>query len=107
MVHEPADGGLSAGAEPAQYDDDLLLLIGDWYHLTADEVQKTYDTYQFWGMEPVPDSLLVNGHGSFNCSKAVKSKPIHCMAVPSPQLVSRAGKSRVRIINVGLVSLCS
>ncbi|KAH8883129.1 hypothetical protein GQ53DRAFT_883129 [Thozetella sp. PMI_491] len=102
IIHEPRDS--YSPRQTPLYEDDLLLLIGDWYHPTAVEIQKTYDTYQYWGMEPVPDSLLINGHGAFNCSKASKSKPLDCMTVPSPQLIPTHGKSRLRTINVGAMS---
>ena len=101
IVHAPQVSPVSA-ASVVSYEDDVLLLIGDWYHLPATEVEESYDTYKYWGMEPVPDSLLVNGQGFFNCSKALKSRPLDCGLLPSlPQFVPRAGKSRVRVINVG------
>ena len=82
-------------------EDDVLLLIGDWYHRTAKEVQATYDTWTNWGMEPSPDSLIINGVGSFNCSRSSRLKTSQCMSLQRPELRTRGRKSRVRIINVG------
>ena len=86
---------------PVFYDDDMLLLVGDWYHLPAQEVENSYDTWSHWGMEPSPDSLLINGLGAFNCSKTPKGRLSSCVSMRKPELVPRASKSRLRIVNVG------
>ena len=52
-------------------DAEHLLLLGDWYHRTAEEALEFYMQPGSFGKEPVPDSLLLNGFGAFNCSDAV------------------------------------
>lgn len=52
--------------------------------------------------KPAPDSMLVNGNGLFNCSMATPARPVECRYVDMPRLEMCPGKSRLRIINVGL-----
>ncbi|PWY83987.1 hypothetical protein BO83DRAFT_352153 [Aspergillus eucalypticola CBS 122712] len=68
IVHEPSPKptvrGLLARADQQElgsYDKDILLLIGDWYHRSADQVYSWYMRAGSFGNEPVPDSLLING----------------------------------------------
>lgn len=103
VVHSPLSQDLVAAEGPADYEDDSLLLIGDWYHRSATEVQESYDTWANWGLEPAPDSLLVNGRGSFNCSRSSRMTLSECKSLPKPELRPRGRTSRVRIINVGYV----
>ncbi|KAG5793776.1 hypothetical protein H9Q69_007169 [Fusarium xylarioides] len=72
--------------------EDFLLMIGDYR-----------------GNEPVPDSLLVNGQGRFNCSMAVPARPVVCSQVQFGDLEalmrSRSQKkSRLRVVNTGSVA---
>lgn len=93
-------------------------MIGDWYHRVAEDVQASYVTHDSWGREvrsvttrsrslilikiqPVPDSLLINGRGSFDCSMAVPSRPVDCVVVATPRLTLQHQRSRVRVINTG------
>lgn len=52
--------------------------------------------------QPAPDSLLLNGRGGYNCSMAVKARPIEChrVEVPTIQLMD-ADRVRLRIVNTG------
>lgn len=103
IIHPGFDETSSADQQQEQllYEDDAVLLIGDWYHHSAREVQDTYDTWTTWGLEPAPDSLLVNGHGSFNCSRLSKSSASKCTSIADLELKPRGQRSRVRVINVG------
>lgn len=104
IVHPPTNEDVAKVQDIVpDYDEDLVLLVGDWYHLPAQEVQASYDTYTHWGMEPAPDSLIINGLGVFNCSKLHRSKATNCSAVPTPELTPRGSRSRLRIVNVGYV----
>ncbi|KAJ5759502.1 multicopper oxidase-domain-containing protein [Penicillium odoratum] len=76
VVHEPVKSIVS-GSHP--YDKEVLLLIGDWYHRSADEVMSWYMRAGSFGNDPVPDSLLVNGVGQFSCSMAVPARPVDCV----------------------------
>jgi hypothetical protein len=43
------ENGFSEQLNP--YDDDMLLMTGDWYHRAAKEVQASYVTHDSWGRE--------------------------------------------------------
>ncbi|KAK5999704.1 hypothetical protein QM012_005110 [Aureobasidium pullulans] len=101
VVHQPLSherrrgGGSSVPCEQ-------LLLIGDWYHRPAEEVSSTYMSSGSFGNEPVPDSLLINGRGAYDCSMAVPARPIKCSYVERSTLsLSTTGKTKLRIVNVG------
>ncbi|KAL2006773.1 hypothetical protein VTN00DRAFT_9441 [Thermoascus crustaceus] len=85
------------------YDKEILLLIGDWYHRPAEGVLSWYLRAGSYGNEPVPDSLVVNGAGSFNCSMAIPARPVDCidnLAQPRIDLDPRK-TYRVRVVNTG------
>jgi FtsP/CotA-like multicopper oxidase with cupredoxin domain len=50
VVHNPFE---KSSSEPSKssYDDEVLLMIGDWYHREAEEVQASYVTHDSWGRE--------------------------------------------------------
>lgn len=50
IVHKPVEDELSREPNLA-YDEDLLLMVGDWYHRAAEEVQASYVTHDSWGRE--------------------------------------------------------
>lgn len=104
IVHRPAE----EDERPAEVNEmnkrieERVLLVGDWYHRPAEEVLKWYLRAGSFGNEPVPDSLLVNGKGAYNCSMAVPARPIDCEQRPAPRLSLTSGKQyRFRIINHG------
>ncbi|KAH0333647.1 hypothetical protein KCU81_g9777, partial [Aureobasidium melanogenum] len=79
-----------------------LLLVGDWYHRSAEEVLATYMSSGSFGNEPVPDSMVLNGIGSYDCSMAVPARPIVCTSVERPSLsLPTTGRTRLRVVNVG------
>lgn len=54
------------------------------------------------GHQPVPDSLLINGVGSYNCSNARPARPIDCIETSVPVLAMSGDKAiRLRVINTG------
>ncbi|EER24346.1 Multicopper oxidase family protein [Coccidioides posadasii C735 delta SOWgp] len=86
------------------YEKEHLLLIGDWYHRPSEKVLEWYMRPGSYGNEPVPDSLLVNGAGHFNCSMAVPARPLDCVTrgLTTPELQLDSGVShRLRIVNTG------
>lgn len=101
VVHSPVDDVTAPVDHLADYEDDSLLLIGDWYHRSASQIMENYDTWASWGLEPAPDSLLISGLGSFNCSSLSHLDASQCIQAPEPELRPRLSLSRVRIINVG------
>ncbi|TVY83467.1 Laccase-1 [Lachnellula suecica] len=103
VIHGPLNHAESI-SEALQYEGESLLLIGDWYHRPAAEVEASYVTHDSWGREPVPDSLLVNGMGAFDCSMAVQARPLHCIQLSQSPLVLKKERTRIRIVNVGAIS---
>ncbi|KAL2391109.1 ferro-O2-oxidoreductase [Blastomyces gilchristii SLH14081] len=111
VVHRPSPkairGTQSRNAESDilkyKYQKEILLLVGDWYHRPADDVLKWYMRAASYGNEPVPDSLLVNGVGRFDCARAVPARPIDCSSkTPMPHFMIDPTQSyRVRVVNTG------
>ncbi|KAJ9604007.1 hypothetical protein H2200_011529 [Cladophialophora chaetospira] len=104
VVHRPVEN--CNEREALGYDQELLLLIGDWYHRPSTEVLAWYMNSRSFGNEPVPDSLLVNGKGNFDCAMAVPARPVECVPQDErdqlPTLHLESGKRyRVRLVNTG------
>ncbi|GLA57247.1 hypothetical protein AtubIFM55763_004094 [Aspergillus tubingensis] len=114
IVHEPSPKstvrGLLARADQQElgsYDKDILLLVGDWYHRSADQVYSWYMRAGSFGNEPVPDSLLINGVGHFDCSMAVPARPVDCiLRHMNVSYLDAKGDAayRVRVVNTGSVA---
>lgn len=50
----------------------------------------------------MPDSLLINGAGSYNCSNARPGKPVDCVETDAPEVEVPGNKAvRLRIVNTG------
>ncbi|KAF8849353.1 hypothetical protein BDZ45DRAFT_680586 [Acephala macrosclerotiorum] len=103
IIHEGASAGKSE-AEMFGYGEDLALMVGDWYHRSAQQVQDYYKDWTNFGNEPAPDSMLLNGQGKFNCSMAVPARPVKCIEVVAPSLRMKGGRTRLRIINTGALT---
>jgi hypothetical protein len=52
VIHEPLIGGVGQ-TEKYGYSQEQLLLVGDWYHRTAEEVQASYLTHISSGHEVI------------------------------------------------------
>lgn len=50
VIHRPAISDLSEMSS-YEYDEDLALMIGDWYHRSAQEVQDYYTDWTNFGLE--------------------------------------------------------
>ncbi|KAF5550714.1 hypothetical protein FMEXI_3673 [Fusarium mexicanum] len=101
VVHSPD--------EVVDLPEDYLLMIGDWFHRNQTEVLGWYADASSRGNEPVPDSLLVNGQGRFNCSMAVPARPVSCSQVQlndlKPLMIHDSEKKvRLRVVNTGSVA---
>ncbi|RSL74535.1 hypothetical protein CEP53_000121 [Fusarium sp. AF-6] len=104
-------GGLvvhsSQEASPPQ--EDYLVMVSDWFHRNQTEVLAWYADASSRGNEPVPDSLLLNGIGRFNCSMAVPARPVVCSQKTSDELTTllsppRDKATRLRFVNAGSVA---
>ncbi|QUC19070.1 uncharacterized protein UV8b_03311 [Ustilaginoidea virens] len=106
IVHKPVEGRI-AHSDMAlyEYDGEKLLLIGDWYHMPAEKVLAEYKDFRSFAYEPVPDSLLINGMGSYNCSNARPGRPVACIKTDRLPLQVFGNKAvRLRVVNVGASS---
>ncbi|GAM33314.1 hypothetical protein TCE0_003f00125 [Talaromyces pinophilus] len=86
------------------YDKEIVLMIGDWYHRTAKDVANWYLWWGSRGYEPVPDSMLVNGAGRFDCSRAVPARPLDCIGAADempPLILDGKSSYRIRVVNTG------
>ncbi|CAG8909727.1 unnamed protein product [Penicillium egyptiacum] len=115
VVHAPASKSTAPGLMPRRrdnlprytYDRELLLLIGDWYHRPAGDVLEWYMDPGNFGNEPVPDSMLINGAGYFDCKMAVPARPVDCI----DQQVNNSfinldphATYRIRVVNTGALA---
>ncbi|EQL00798.1 Multicopper oxidase family protein [Ophiocordyceps sinensis CO18] len=103
VVHRPQ------AHSPSATGNDALLLIGDWFHRKQADVLSWYADYGSLGNEPVPDSLLINGRGRYNCSLAVPARPVVCkqlsLADMDPVFGARGeAATRLRLVNTGTIA---
>ncbi|KAF2482895.1 putative laccase [Neohortaea acidophila] len=100
IVHKPKPWWESRD-EAAEH----LVMLGDWYHRTAGEALKFFSHPGAFGNEAVPDSILVNGHGAYNCSDAVAARPVDCLDYTSDERLALELDSKkrniLRVVNVG------
>lgn len=103
VVHEPSSSKVSALRQDEA--DEYLLMVQDWYHRSAQEALDFYMHPGSFGNEPVPDSVLLNGAGTFNCWNAVPARPLDCRTrnfetLPTLEL-DHSKRNLVRVVNVG------
>ncbi|KAH6949235.1 Cupredoxin [Fusarium avenaceum] len=101
VVHSPD--------EINQPPEDHLIMIGDWFHRNQTEVLSWFADASSRGNEPVPDSLLVNGQGRFDCSMAVPARPVVCSQIAVKELKPllrkvNNEKTRIRVVNTGSIA---
>jgi FtsP/CotA-like multicopper oxidase with cupredoxin domain len=107
IIHEPRTAGISTGDLSVGYEKDVMLMVGDWFHRPAEDVLKWYVSPGAFGNEPVPDSLLINGMGRFDCDMAVVARPVECEQVVEGamgDILSGRVPTRLRLINVGTIA---
>ncbi|KAF0465097.1 multicopper oxidase [Gigaspora margarita] len=64
IAHDPDDPYLK------DYDEEIVVLIQDWYHTDSETLLTTFLNPTSAGNEPTPDNGLINGMNSYNCSGA-------------------------------------
>ncbi|KAJ4012510.1 hypothetical protein NW752_008208 [Fusarium irregulare] len=100
VVHSPS--------EINAFEEDYVIMVGDWFHRNQSEVLRWYADASSRGNEPVPDSLLVNGQGRFNCSMAAPARPLDCSQVARTEVKhlfkSLSGTMRLRVVNTGSIA---
>jgi FtsP/CotA-like multicopper oxidase with cupredoxin domain len=105
VIYKPED---NTSIKPEYQVEEILLLVGDWFHQKQEEVLAWYGHWASMGNEPVPDSLQVNGHGRFICSMAVPARPVDCLdtavSAMKPVFRHKARQTRLRVVNVGTIA---
>ncbi|BGP17124.1 hypothetical protein JCM10213v2_005136 [Rhodosporidiobolus nylandii] len=74
IVHSPEDP-LRIGCD---YDIDQIVLFSDWYHTASDVIVGALNTpegFEGTAVAPSPQSGLLNGYGTYNCSNAAADEP--------------------------------
>ena len=103
VIHEPRHRNDNEATR-----DEALLLIGDWFHRRQSDVLEWYSSPASAGNEPVPDSIVINGRGRYDCSMAVAARPVKCKATSLsdfPPLIKKAtGETLLRVVNTGTVA---
>lgn len=107
-VDHSEDGNHSLEAAHIQdvYDDQILLL-GDHYHTPGIDQLAWFLSRHSLGFEPTPDSILINGKGTFDCATALRSEvKDNCDASAGSHAeitLTPEKTSRLRLVNVGAV----
>ncbi|KAF9105657.1 hypothetical protein BGX29_011759 [Mortierella sp. GBA35] len=81
------------------YDEERNVILTDWYHQATGPLLQHYLSPDSRGHEPVPNSGLINGKGSFNCSNVI---PDDLPCEPSERAVIHVipnRRYRLRLIN--------
>ncbi|RDW88815.1 hypothetical protein BP6252_00847 [Coleophoma cylindrospora] len=104
VVHKPKEKHGSSEVEKYGFEDQVLLMVGDWYHRNSVEVLEWYQSVRAFKNEPVPDSLLINDGGKFNCSMALPARPVRCQDIGQKPIFGSAVTTRLRVINVGTMA---
>jgi FtsP/CotA-like multicopper oxidase with cupredoxin domain len=121
---DPTNGLLRVGS--IVYDKEIVLLLHDWYHRTAQETidwfqsirsqareVSTMSSIQFKApvrcidnvKQPVPDDVLLNGVQSYNCERSVRKIVCDKSKGSRPRLNLDVDKTyRLRLVNAGQVT---
>ncbi|RUS21464.1 Cupredoxin, partial [Endogone sp. FLAS-F59071] len=80
------------------------VLLTDWYHNNSLTLLSYYLSPASNGNEPIPQNGLINGHNSFNCSKAPAGSKCTPNAPKSVFAFKPGHKYRLRLINTSTFS---
>ncbi|KAG0053230.1 hypothetical protein BGZ83_001468 [Gryganskiella cystojenkinii] len=104
IIHSPHEPHLK------EYDEDVIVMVSDFYHTTTAPLLSYYLSTDSDGAEPTPDNGLINGRNSFNCSNdALANFPTNSTKCISnaPQSVfdfEQGKRYRLRLINTGALA---
>ncbi|ORX37171.1 multicopper oxidase-domain-containing protein [Kockovaella imperatae] len=115
IIHKPTDA-IEHGRNPdlrlrwkrsgLSGPDQLILMMGDWYHRTAAQTLDWYRSPTSRGHEPVPDNLLINGEQRFDCGRSIRK--VDCVAregsIPRYNLNPRK-TNQLRLMNTGSLGI--
>lgn len=88
----------------AHYDEELLIVLSDWSHLSGKVNLNWFLSPASGGNEPIPYSGLIDGHGSYPCDNTT----LPCdpqKQHPAAFHVERGKRYRVRIINASAMAV--
>jgi len=97
-------GSLIVGNTPREvydYDEELVITVNDWHHQPASELLEWYLSPASKGNEPIPDSVMINGRGTYPCDYARLNGRTCSTAAQKPLVleVQRGKRYRIRLIN--------
>ncbi|GAA5995608.1 multicopper oxidase [Rhodotorula paludigena] len=94
---------IHAPEEPHQYDEEIIIVISDWYHERATKLNHQFmNKYNPTGAEPIPDALLIYAaqNGSYY------SADDKVLFNDNLEIPFEAGKTyRIRVLNTGIFSM--
>ncbi|KAF0514371.1 multicopper oxidase [Gigaspora margarita] len=93
IVHDPQDPYLH------EYDEEIIVILQDWYHTDSKTLLATFLTPESEGNEPDPDNGLINGKNSYNCSWAPNGSKCDSDAPLANFKLVYGKRYRFRIIN--------
>ncbi|CAG8770841.1 12671_t:CDS:2, partial [Gigaspora rosea] len=94
IIHDPDDPYIK------DYDEEIIVLLQDWYHNDSKTLLTYYLSPESHGREPSPDNGLINGKNSYNCSFAPSGSSNCVSNATLAQFNFVQGKRyRIRIIN--------
>ncbi|KAG9061938.1 hypothetical protein KI688_006655 [Linnemannia hyalina] len=100
VIHSPNEAHLG------HYDEDVIVMLSDYYHTPSPTLVSWYLSPASDGSEPVPDNGLINGRNYFNCTLDPQAlfpthAPCHSNAPRSVFDFQPGLRYRIRIINTG------
>ncbi|RHZ88476.1 hypothetical protein Glove_22g130 [Diversispora epigaea] len=81
------------------YDEDLIVLITDWYHDNSADLFKWFLSPASKGAEPIPNNALINGKNDYNCDWAAKGSKCVNNSELANFVFKKDCKYRMRVIN--------
>ncbi|KAF8929631.1 hypothetical protein BGZ58_008804 [Dissophora ornata] len=82
------------------YDEERTIILSDWFHETTGAILPRYLSPESHGMDPVPNSGLINGKSIFNCANVLGDLPCAEAERAVVHFVPNR-RYRLRIINTG------
>ncbi|KAF9133731.1 hypothetical protein BGW39_009088 [Mortierella sp. 14UC] len=100
VIHSPDEAHLK------EYDEDVIVMLSDYYHTPSPTLVSWYLSPASDGSEPVPDNGLINGRNYFNCTlDSLSLFPTHAPCHPNaPRSIfdfQPGLRYRLRVINAG------
>ncbi|KAG0003434.1 hypothetical protein BGZ79_000893 [Entomortierella chlamydospora] len=100
VIHSPDEPHLD------EYDEDIIMMLSDYYHTDSGSLVAWYMTTESEGVEPVPDNGLINGRNTWDCSLDSQAMfPTGNKCTPGAPMSVFDFKSnttyRIRVINSG------